>query len=123
MPNFTLRNAAILCAVSLPLLTLVGCGAASAEVSAITKIASGHMDTLTGEEVQAVAASFVTGVELNAEQADAIAQFLADNHIATIADLQAFIDKAVQDPGSVQLPENFLELFQNFQLPGGEQPK
>jgi hypothetical protein len=122
MSTFTLRSAAILCALSLPVLTLAGCGAVSAEVSAMTKIATGHMDTLTGQEVQAVAAYFVTGVELNDQQADAIAQFLADNDVATMADLQALIEKARQDPDSVQLPDDFLELFQNFQLPGAEQP-
>lgn len=118
----TLRSVAVLCAVFLPLLMLVGCGAASAEVSALTKIATGHMDTLTGPEVQAVAARFVPGVELSDEQADAIAQFLADNHVATMADMQTLIEKALQDPSSVQLPENFLELFQDFRLPGWEQP-
>ncbi len=114
----TLRIAVLVCAVSLPALYLVGCGALPPEVSAMTKVATGQMNTLTGTEVQALATTFAPEVVLTEPQADAIAGFFADNNIATMVDLQNLILKAQQDPSSVTLPEGFMDLFKDFQLPG-----
>ena len=66
-------------------------------------------------------AAYAPGLQLTDAQADGIAEFLADNNIATIADLQALLLKAQTDPTSVVLPDGFLELFADFQLPANQQ--
>lgn len=113
----TAKMVVLLCLVP-ALVAVTGCGFISPEVSAITKVAMGQMDKLSGGEIQAVAATFAPDVELNEEQADAVAEFLAGNEIKTIADLQALIDQAMQDPTSVELPEGFLDLFEGMDFSG-----
>lgn len=115
------RKVVLVCAVALPMLAVVGCGTSLVppEVSALAKIGTGQMNTLSGTEIKAVADTFVPGSLLTDPQADAIAQFLSENDIATIADAQALVAKFVADPTSVKLPDGFLELFKDFQLPTG----
>lgn len=117
--NSTLRRAVLTCAVAVPFLAMVGCGGSLVppEVSAMAKVASGQMNTLTGAEIEAVATTYLPDLPLTAEQADAIAQFLADNNVATITDLEALLQKAITDPTSIKLPDGFLALFENMVLP------
>jgi hypothetical protein len=118
-----LRAAALVCAISLPLIAVAGCASiVPPDVSGLMKIATGRMNNLTGEEVLALASSSVVAayapnIQLTDAQADAIAEFLADNNIATLADLQALLQQAHEDPGSVVLPDGFFELFADFELP------
>lgn len=125
----TLRATALMSAVSMSVLAVVGCNSiVPPDVSALAKIATGRMNTLTGEEIQAlttipIVAASAPGLQLTDEQAAAIAQFLADNHIATIADLDALILKAQTDPTSIVLPDGFFELFKDFQVPVQQQPQ
>lgn len=85
---------AVLCGMSLALAMIVGCGAASPEVSAMTKIATGQVNKLTGTEIQALANKFVPGSSLTSEQADAMASFLADSQMKTLTDLVPVIKVA-----------------------------
>jgi hypothetical protein len=82
----------------------------------MAKVAAGRMNTLTGAEIEAVATTYLPDLPMTTEQADAIAQFLADNNIATITDMQTLLQKAVADPTSIKLPDNFLALFENLVL-------
>jgi hypothetical protein len=116
-----MRKAALVCALALPIITLVGCAGSSAEVSALAKIASGQMNTLTVAEVQALALAYCPDCQLTSDQAGAIVQVLVDNNIATLTNLDTFIANALQNPSSVVLPAGFLALFQNFQVSGAPQ--
>ena len=124
-----LRTAALVCVVCLFVIPVTGCRSiVPPDVSAMMKIGTGKMNTLTGEEVQAlttnaIVAAYAPELQLTDEQAAAIAQFLADNHIATLADLQALFLKAQTDPTSVVFPDGFFELFKDFQLPVPQQPQ
>jgi hypothetical protein len=118
-----LRTAALVCAVSVPFLAVAGCGSlVPPDASGMLKIATGQMNNLSGEEIQAMTASpivaaYAPDLQLTDVQADAIAEFLSDNSIATIADLQALLLKVQTDPTSVVLPDGFFELSADFQLP------
>jgi hypothetical protein len=124
-----LSAVALVCAVSLCVISVTGCSSVvPPDVSAMTKIATGQMNALTGAEIQAlttspIIAAYVPDLQLTDPQAAAIAQFLADNNVATIADLQALIARAITDPTSIVLPDGFLALFQDFKLPTTQQPQ
>lgn len=79
----TLAKTAILCCALLAMITFVGC-AANPLASGMAKVASGNADTLTGAEVQALVGQFAPGTTFTTEQANAIAQFLADAHVKTM---------------------------------------
>jgi hypothetical protein len=130
MPSLRMLSAAgLVCAVCLCVISVTGCSSiVPPEVSAMTKIATGQMNTLTGAEIQAltsspIIAAYVPDLQLTDPQAAAIAQFLADNNVAAIADLQALIARAIADPTSIVLPDGFLALFQDFKLPTTQQPQ
>lgn len=116
-----IRTGVLVSAMALPVLAVAGCAGTSSEVSALAKIAAGQMNTLTSNEVQALALAYCPTCQFTADQAGAVSQFLADNHIATIADLAGLIEKAIQDPASVVLPDGFLTLFQSFLTPAATQ--
>jgi hypothetical protein len=97
--------------------TLGGCGAAaSPEISAVMKIAQGTMDTLTAAEIQALDTTFLPTLPLTEQEAGVIAEFLSLNKVATIADMEALIQKAETDPTSIQLPAGLLDLFASIDL-------
>ncbi len=113
MKSFTCK-VLLLCVASLPILGAAGCTSLlPPELRAGAKILGGSMDTLTGVEIQAAALSF-GGVVLTDAQADAIAKFLKDNNLATLDDIQALMDQWEQDPSSIQLPDGFEQLFEDF---------
>jgi hypothetical protein len=122
-----LRTAALVCAVSLPFLAVAGCGSlVPPDASGMLKIVTGQMNNLSGEEIQAlttspIVAAYAPDLQLTDVQADAIAEFLADNNIATIADLQALLLRVQTDPTSIVLPDGFFELFADFQPPTDQQ--
>jgi hypothetical protein len=87
-------KAAVLCSISVVVAMIVGCGAASPEVSAMTKIATGQVNKLTGAEIQALATKFVPGSSLTSDQADAMANFLAGTQMKTLTDLVPVIKVA-----------------------------
>jgi len=110
----TLGRMVTLSALSVSLVALAGCFAASPLYSAMFKIATGQMDSLSGAEVKAVQEAFVPDLDLTDEQAEAIAEFLQLNDIQTLEDLQQVIQQAMEDPSSIELPEGFLDLFVDF---------
>jgi len=92
------------------LITSAGCSPAA---SAINKLQSGEIGTITATEWQALAglgAQFGFQIpQLTDEQANAVVQFLDDNGIQTIADLELAIRE-----GTLEVPDNLIELFENF---------
>ncbi len=112
----TARKVALVCLFSPPVLAVIGCGSVvPPEVSGGMKVLANKMNTLTGTEIQAMAGA--ANIPLTIDQANVIAEFLADNDIASMADVEALIVKFQQDPTSVKLPGGFFDLFKNFQLP------
>ncbi len=105
-----------------------GCGTNPllAAASGAMKIANSQMSQLTAAEVQAMS-ELVIGVineqmgvnqqPLTADQAAAIVAFLQANNINSLDDLAAIIQRAQDDPGSVQ---GLNELAQAFAGTGNE---
>lgn len=100
--------------------TLTGCPVSDARTSnqgggslltAGTKIAASNISGLTADEIQILgdtASEFNAQVPaLSDEQADAISEFLVQNDINSVDDIQAIVD----DPGSLVIPDGLEELF------------
>lgn len=85
-----------------------------ADFDPLLKIISGQLDSLTTEDILSISGKFAPQAHLTQQQAAAIVQFLIDNQVKTIDDLQALIDQAQADPDSVQLPDGFEDLFNGF---------
>lgn len=87
----------------------VGCGALALP-SALAKLAAGNVGDLTPEEILAlsqVAADFINSqnpgaaVELTPEQAAAIANFLDQNNVTTLEELEALFMEAETNPDAI----------------------
>ncbi len=91
-------------------------------ISATVKVGTGQLSNLTPDEIQIVGdniATFIAGapsVELSDDQAAAISQVLIDNNLNTIQD----VTDLVENPGDVVLPDEFLDLFGDFDTSGFE---
>jgi hypothetical protein len=94
------------------------------ELTGAAKIAGGEMSTLTGQEILALsgAASDLSGalgveipsdfdLDLTMEQADALAEFLSLNQLNTVDDVKALVETAIEEPGSVAIPDGLIEIF------------
>ncbi len=82
----TLGKVTALCCTLFVLVSVVGCGQVSPEVTAMTKVATGQIDKLTGTEIQALVDKFVPGVTLTDDQATLISEILAEAQIKTLND-------------------------------------
>lgn len=85
-------------------------------ITAGVKVATGQLASLTPDEIQIIGdniSNFIVGappVELTNEQAAAISEVLIANDLNSIEDVTAL----VENPGDVVLPDEFLELFADF---------
>ena len=92
-------------------------------ITAGVKVATGQLASLTPDEIQIIGdniANFITDavpVELTNEQAAAISEVLVANDLNTIEDITALIE----NPGDIVLPEEFLDLFGDFDTSGIDQ--
>ena len=55
--------------------------------------------------------------QITDEQAAAAVEFLQVNNLNTIADIQAFVQEAAENPGSVVIPDSVLDLIEAGNLP------
>ena len=107
------------CALSL---VATGCLTAASpenEVTWAVKAAAGTLTEATATEWQAVAEvidEVVPGVDvtLTDAQAEAIVEFVQDNEIDDLEDVEALVEQAQTDPESIEVPDAFLELFGDF---------
>lgn len=88
----------------------------SAAASGAAKLAAGNASSLTGSEIRAlveVANAAVPELELevNAEQADAIAQFLSDNNINTQEDFVDLIDGITSGQTTLDIDPALVAVF------------
>lgn len=94
-------------------LLLIGAAGCSPAASAISKLQSGDIGSISATEWQALAglgAQFGFQIpSLSDEQAQAVVDFLDSNGIESVADLEA----AIQG-GTLVVPDNLIELFGNF---------
>jgi hypothetical protein len=104
------------------LLPVAGClwsAAPENEVTWAVKAATGNLTAATETEWQAVAEQVdevvpEVDVALTDAQAEAIVEFVRLNGIRTVQDIWDIIAQALADPGSIVLPDGFLELFSSF---------
>lgn len=113
------------------LLSIAGCPVAATEsrtnnqgggslITAGAKILGQNMSTLTADEIQILAdkaAEFAPAdkqeqLTLSDEQAAAVTDFIDANGVDSVSDLEALIQQAEDDPGSIVIPESVLDLIE-----------
>jgi hypothetical protein len=107
------------CAVSL---VATGCLTAAPPENELTwavKAAAGNLTQTTVAEWQAVAEvidEVIPGVDvtLTEAQAEAIVEFVQENEIDDLGDVEEMVEQAQTDPESIDVPDAFLELFGEF---------
>ena len=115
---------------SLSSLALVGCAgslfaggcfvaAPENEVTWAAKALTNNLTEATATEWQAVATKIDEAVPevdiaLSPAQAQAIVDFVQQNEINGVQDIQGKIEQAQEDPNSIVIPDGFLELFGEF---------
>jgi hypothetical protein len=108
-------------------LLLTGCmgpAAVPPEVTGAAKIAGNKLSELTASEILALAdaasdLSAVLGVDvpedfdidLTQEQAEALCAFLKANTLDSVDDVKVLIEGAIDNPGSVVIPDGLIEIF------------
>lgn len=100
------------CCMLMVLLLAAGC-ATSPIVSAMTKVGTGQIDTLTAGEIQALADKFAPGSSLTAEQAQQFADFLAQSQVKTMADFMPLV-KVVTGQIDTMTGEDILAVSEKF---------
>lgn len=86
-------------------------------LTAVGKVLGSNIDALTPDELQIMVSAVGEfdpqfAVEVTDEQAAAGIDFIKANNIRSIADIEALIAQAEQDPGSVVIPDSVLALIQ-----------
>ena len=104
------------------LLVVTGCFSTAPlenEVTWAIKAASGRLTDATATEWQAVAEQIdeiipEVNVSLTDAQAEAIVEFVQDNEIDDLEDVETLVEQAQTDPESIEVPDGFMDLFGNF---------
>jgi hypothetical protein len=89
------------------------------EVTWAAKALTNNLTEATATEWQAVATRIDEAVPevdiaLSPAQAQAIVEFVQQNEINGLQDIQGKIEQAQEDPNSIVIPDGFLELFSGF---------
>ncbi|MBU0617908.1 MAG: hypothetical protein KKI02_09345 [Planctomycetes bacterium] len=112
------RSLSSLAVLACPVVLFVGgcLMAAPPEVTWAVKAGTNNLTQATATEWQAVAAKIdelVPEVDLTLSdaQAQAIVEFVQLNEIDGVQDIQDTVEQAQNDPGSIVVPDGFLELF------------
>jgi hypothetical protein len=87
-------------------------------LTAGAKIAAGRISTLTPDEVQILgdtvsANSPQVEIWITDEQAADAVQFLKDNNVNTIQDIQRLVEQYRRDPDSIEIPQSIVDLFES----------
>jgi K+-transporting ATPase c subunit len=95
-------------------------------VQAAGKIASDRLDTMNPDDVQVLAelVASQTGEdipEVTDAQAAAVVQFISDNSIVSMDDLQSTIEQAAENPDSVVISEEVQAVLEALQESGDVQ--
>lgn len=91
-------------------------------VTAGVKIAGGTMTGLTADEIQIVTdtvsdMSTEFAIDVTDEQAAAAVEFLVENNLNTVQDIQVLVEQGIQDPGSVVIPDSVQALIEAGNIP------
>lgn len=87
-------------------------------LSAGAKIAGSRISTLTPDEIQILgdtvsARSAQIELSITDQQAADAVQFLVDNKVNSIQDIQRLVEQYQNDPNSIEIPESILDLFES----------
>lgn len=86
-------------------------------ITAGAKIAGENISALTADEVQVLADTVASrtgsGLELTDEQAADAVSFIQTYDINTIADIEALVQQAEEDPDSIEIPESIGVLIES----------
>jgi hypothetical protein len=92
-------------------------------VSAVDKIATQELASLTPDEVQLLTDAFTNlqdqvTIDVSDEQAGDAVLFLIEHELNSFEEIQQFVAEAQQNPDAVQVPESLLRLVESIEVNG-----